>query len=310
MSDTDDIASLMDMLKEDTRSFNGMIIPVNDRNFDGAGIEDAQSGMSRMAMPMDLQSVAGITPPSSWEQFGTILVNDLLPRVTAEDILKRVAGGLVPGSSLVLDPIYLRAGRTILSDLPTFGTNAGLAYSDYIEESAVGIIDLIKMVATFMIEQETFAASLATLSLTLPANALLSTIFDPQSTLAQAVLAADADALLTEIAIAISQLPGADANLTMALAVVESLRSLRNLFSELVSMEPAELFDLIGEVPLFIAEMMRDRVLQTKLEEIADSPAMLGEIFGMLLAVVIWEIVEEVATMGLAKPMKLLKVAT
>jgi hypothetical protein len=218
--------------------------------------------------------------------------------------------GLVPGSSLVLDPIYLRAGRTILSDLPTFGTNAGLAYSDYIEESAVGIIDLIKMVATFMIEQETFAASLATLSLTLPANALLSTIFDPQSTLAQAVLAADADALLTEIAIAISQLPGADANLTMALAVVESLRSLRNLFSELVSMEPAELFDLIGEVPLFIAEMMRDRVLQTKLEEIADSPAMLGEIFGMLLAVVIWEIVEEVATMGLAKPMKLLKVAT
>lgn len=309
MSDADSIASLMDTLREDTGAFNGVIFPVNDRNFDGAGVEDPQAGMSRMATPMDLQSVAGITPPSSWEQFGTIVINDLVPRITAEDVLKRVSSVLVPGSALVLDPIYARAGRTILSDLSTFGTSAGLAYSDYIEESAVGITDLIKQVATFMAEQEAFAVSLATLSISLPAKALVSVIFDPQSTLAQAVMAADADALLTEIATAISQLPGADVNLSMALAVIESLRYLRNLFSELVSMEPAEIFDLIGEVPLFIAEMMRDRELQAKLEEIVDSAAMLGEIFGMLVGFVIWEIIEEVATLGLAKPMKLLKIA-
>lgn len=310
MSDTDDIASLMDALKEDSKSFNGVIIPVNDRNFDGAGIEDAQAGMSRMATAMDLQSVAGITPPSSWEQFGTILVNDLLPRITAEEVLKRVAGALVPGSALVLDPVYLRAGRTILADLPTFGSHAAEAYSDYIEESAVGIVDLIQKVAAYMIEQEGFAFSLATLSISMPAKALVSVIFDPQSTLAQAVMAADADALLTEIAMEISQLPGADVNLTMALAVVESLRYLRNLFSEIVSMEPAELFDLIGEVPLFVAEMMRDQALQAKMEEVVDSAAMLGDIFGTLIGIVIWEIIEEVVTMGMAKPMKLLKVAT
>lgn len=310
MSDTDSIASLMDTLQEDTRAYTGTIVPVNDRNFDGAGIEDAQAGMSRMATPMDLQSVAGIAPPSSWEQFGTILIQDLLPRITAEDVLKRVAGSLIPGGPLLFDPIYARAGTTIAGNLSVFGTSAGLAYSDYIEESATGIINLVKNVAKFALDQQAFTASLGMLTLTLPARTLLQTIYDPQAGLAQAVIHADAEALLAEIAMAIAALPGADANLSILLAIVDTLRALRTAFFEFVSKPPAELFDLLGELPLFVAEMMRDRVLQTQLEAVADDAAKLGEVFGTLVGFVIWEVIEEVATLGMGKPLKLLKIAT
>lgn len=56
--------------------------------------------------------------------------------------------------------------------------------------------------------------------------------------------------------------------------------------------------------------MMRDRVLQTQLEAVADDAAKLGEVFGTLVGFVIWEVIEEVATLGMGKPLKLLKIAT
>ena len=309
MSDTETIASLMDTLREDTRAYNGVIVPANDRDFDGAGVEDPQAGMSRMATPLDLQSFESIVPPTSWQQLGTIIVEDLLPRITAEDILKLTASLVVPGQS-VFDPVYKRAAQTIVNNPGVFGTSAGMAYSDYIKDSAVGIVDLVKQVATFAVDQQMFAASLATLSLSLPAKALVSTIFDPQAPLAQAVFAADGETLLAEIAVEIAALPGADANIAMAAAIVEALRALRAAFLELINMSAPELFDLVGELPLLIAEMLRDRVLQTQIESVVSDAAKLGDVVGTLIGIVMWEIIEEVATAGMSKPLKFLKVAT
>lgn len=309
MSDTETIASLMDTLREDTRAYNGVIVPANDRDFDGAGVEDPQAGMSRMATPLDLQSFESIVPPTSWQQLGTIIVDDLLPRITAEDILKLTASLVVPGQS-VFDPVYARAAQTIVNNPGVFGTSAGMAYSDYIKESAVGIVDLVKQVVSFAIDQQMFSASLATLSLSLPAKALAATIFDPQAPLAQAVFAADAEALLAEIAVEIAALPGSDPNIAMAAAIVEALSALRAAFLELIDKSPAELFDLVGEFPLLIAEMLRDRVLQTRIESVVGDAAKLGDVVGTLIGIIMWEIIEEVATAGMAKPLKFLKIAT
>ena len=309
MSDAEGISSLMDALREDTLAFNGVIVPANDRDFDGAGIEDQQAGMSRMATPLDLQSFAGITPPSSWQQLGTILVDDLLPRITAEDVLKLATSLVMPGQS-VFDPVYARAAKTIGKNPGVFGTSAGMAYSDYIKDSAVGIVDLVKQVVTFAIDQQMFAASLATLSLSLPAKALTATIFDGQAPLAQAVFAADGETLLAEIAVEIAALPGSGPNIAMAAAIVDALRALRAAFLELIDMSPPELFDLVGELPLLIAEMLRDRVLQTRIESVVGDAAKLGDVVGTLIGIVVWEIIEEVATAGMSKPLKFLKVAT
>lgn len=313
MSDVDDADEVMEQLRQGIPSYNGVIIPLNDRNFDGAGVEDEEAGMSRMAAPLDLRSGPWVSQRTSWEKLGDILFNELLPQLSAEDVLKFALSTLPGAPGGIYVSVYARAGQTIFRDadsLGRFATAAGLAYSDFIRDSALDILDLIKEIGKFLYKQQEFLLWWANLQFNFPETLRL--VFEASDDIAElltALLEADAEQLLVTAAAQFSQLQGAEHILPLVMAIIDGLQKFINLYHELAAMEFEEILDLCGEVPLFVVEMMRSEDIQKKIDEIMDDADKLGEVFGVLVGIVVWEVIEEIATAGLAKPFKLVKAA-
>jgi hypothetical protein len=313
VSDLDDTVEVMEQLREGVPSYSGVIIPLNDRDFDGAGVEDEDAGMSRMATPLDLRSGPWVSQKTSWEKLGDILFNELLPQLSAEDVLKFTLSTLPGTPGGVYVGVYVRAGQTIFQDansLGRFATSAGMAYSDFIRDSALDILDLIKEIGAFLYKQQEFLLWWANIHTQLPQIVRL--VFQSGSDIVElldALLEVDAEQLLATAAAQLSQMQGAEYILPMMMAVVDGLQKFINLYNELAAMTFEEILNLCGEVPLFVVEMMRSAEIQKKIDEIVTDPDKLGEIFGVLVGMVIWEVIEEVATAGLAKPFKLVKAA-
>ncbi len=279
MADTNQsIAQSADALASFSEPVQGAILPIASGTFAGAGAYDLDQMMSRFATPIDLQSVA---PPSAWTD---------LPRVL-RDLFASMSVSELVASALRGDEF-----RTLINSPAVFAEAAAVSYADYIEIQFRDWLELLVGVGNFAKDAVGCGCTL----LALDAEAISEMLFGSGN-------AQELEDAIEAIELTIALKPECEP-LRTTLRALEALRAAFLWFKEKLS-NLSQLWNEVGELALMLAEVLRDAKIQEAIIAIRNDAEKLGKVYGTLIGVVIWEIIEAVATAGLGKGVKLVRVA-
>jgi hypothetical protein len=296
----------------------GMFVPVASGTLQGAGFYDADQAVSRMATPLDFATLQSVLPPTGWDQFHTV-VDDITTRLLAQGALDEVlawaesvgiVGTNASGRREITFGLHL-----MISNPGDFATGAGSAYSQYIEGQAQSYLDLVVKGMPWMLNTYVCGASIR---VDLPSL----------TTMVADHMRGEPDSQL-DIAIASLEtwiaghprppMPGMQPlDCSGLLDALTLLREALDAFAAAhawLSQDMSEIYEDFGYVALFMAETLRSREFLRAVAEAAGAgqpPAVqaekIGSIYGTLIGVVIWEIIEEVITAGIGKGARILRV--
>ncbi len=296
----------------------GMFVPVASGTLQGAGFYDADRAVSRLATPLDFATLQSVPPPTGWEGFHTV-VDDITTRLLAQGALDEVlawaesvgiVGTNASGRREITFGLHL-----MISNPGDFATGAGSAYSQYIEDQAQSYLDLVVKGMPWMLNTYVCGASIGVDLPSLTTMVADHMRGEPDSQLDIAIAS-----LETWIAgHPLPPMPGLQP--LDCSGLLDALRLLRDALGafktayEWLSQDMSEIYEDFGYVALFLAETLRSREF---LRAVADGagagepPAVqaekIGSLYGTLIGVVIWEIIEEVLTAGIGKGARILRV--
>jgi hypothetical protein len=297
----------------------GMFVPVASGTLQGAGFYDADKAVSRMATPLDFATLQSVPPPTGWNQFHTV-VDDITARLLAQGALDEVlawaesvgiVGTNASGRREITFGLHL-----MISNPGDFATGAGSAYSQFIEDQAQSYLDLVVKGMPWMLNAYVCAVGLRLDESTLAALVLDHLRGQPGSQL-------DAAITMIENQIAAQPVPppvvaGVQVGCSGLLEALVLLRGAVDAFMAArvwLSQDFSEIYEDFGYIALFLAETLRSREFARAIADAAGAgqPAAvqaekIGSLYGTLIGVVIWEIIEDVFTAGFGKGARILKV--
>lgn len=296
----------------------GMFVPVASGTLQGAGFYDVDQAVSRMATPLDFATLQSVLPPTGWDRFHTV-VDDITTRLLAQGALDEVlawaesvgiVGTNASGRREITFGLHL-----MISNPGDFATGAGSAYSQYIEDQAQSYLDLVVKGMPWMLNTYVCGASIGVDLPSLTTMVADHMRGEPDSQLDIAIAS-----LETWIA-GHPRPPMPGMQPLDCSGLLDALRLLREALDAFaaayawLSQDMSEIYEDFGYVALFMAETLRSREF---LRAVADGagagqpPAVqaekIGSIYGTLIGVVIWEIIEEVLTAGIGKGARILRV--
>lgn len=296
----------------------GMFVPLASGTLQGAGYYDTTQSVSRLATPLDFATLQSVAPPTSWQRFHTV-VDEITTRLLAQGALDELlawaesAGIISPSTSGRREVTF---GLHLMVSHPgDFATGAGRAYSRYIEDQAQSYLDLVVKGLPWM-----FGTYLCGASINLDLLSLKAMVADHLRGQPNSQLDMTIEALEQWIAGGPPPtLPGIP-KMNCA-GLLDSLKFLRTAVDGFraaclwLSQDISEIYEDFGYVALFLAETLRSRDFAQAVAQAGGAglpPAAqaekIGEIYGTLIGVVIWEIIEEVMTAGIGKGARILKV--
>lgn len=296
----------------------GMFVPVASGTLEGAGYYDSAQSISRLATPLDFATLQSVLPPTGWDRFHTV-VDDITTRLMAQGALDEVmawaqsvgiAGTNASGRREITFGLHL-----MISNPADFATGAGSAYSQYIEEQAQSYLDLVVKGMPWMLNTYVCGASIG---VDLPSLRTMVADHLRGQTNSQLDLAIAS----LETWIAGRPLPPAPGLPALDCSgLLDALRLLREALGAFMSahawlsQDMAEIYEDFGYVALFLAETLRSREFLRAVADAAgagEPPEVqaekIGSLYGTLIGVVIWEIIEEVLTAGFGKGARILRV--
>lgn len=296
----------------------GMFVPVASGTLQGAGYYDTTQSVSRLATPLDFATLQSVPPPASWQRFHTV-VDEITTRLLAQGALDELlawaesAGIVSPNASGRREITF--GLHLMISHPGDFATGAGMAYSQYIESQAQSYLDLVVKGVPWMLGTYVCSASIGVDLTSLKQMVADHLRGQPDSQLDMAIAA-------LERWIAGGPPPPLPGMPPMNCdGLLDSLKLLRTAIDGFkaahtwLSQDFSEIYEDFGYVALFLAETLRSREFAQAVAQAAGAgqPAAvqaekIGGIYGTLIGVVIWEIIEEVMTAGIGKGARILKV--
>lgn len=294
-----------------------LFVPMASGTLEGAGFYDPEQAVSRLATPLDFARLQSIPPPSGWDRFHTV-IDEITARMLADGALEEA---LAWAESVGLVTPQMGDGRRsvtfglhlMISHPGDFATGAGMGYSNYIRDQAQSYVDLVVEGLPWV-----FNAYMCAGVLQVDQASLAPLVADhlrglPNSQLDQAI-----DLLENWIAGRPPPIPGLPPmDCTGLLNAIKGLRTALDAFMsarDWLQQDLGEMYEDLGYVALFVAETLRSREFYAAVAEAvgATDPEPLraeriGRIYGTLIGVVVWEIIEEVVTSGLGKGARILK---
>ena len=277
-----DYVSVTDAFAVFEEDFEGTIWPIASNSLEGAGVHDEQQAMSRIATPLDFPSV---DPPSSWDDFGRVL-GEIWAGIELKDVI-------------LIGLEFEKLKAAIGADPGLFAEAAAMAYSNYIKDQFEGYIELMTTLTQAIPKLLDDAAECAA-EILFPSGA-------EQITL---LLSDDGREKLERAKVILIQHVVANPKCEVLLGVVNALISLHEAWLWFKQTPKSEIWDEVGHVAVIIAEILRKPQVQERIRSLLTDPVKLGKILGTLVGIIIWEVIESVATAGLSKGMRFLKVVT
>lgn len=257
--------------------FEGSLIPIASNSFEGAGVHDEELAVSRPATPLDLQSIA---PPSSWDDFGRV-VDEIWAEVKLKEVvLTQVLVNWTQMQSITGNPVV-------------FAEAVAHAYSNYIEYQIDEYLELARSVIAILIDLQQCQFDL----LTMAQEELLKILFDK-----------DGKASLEQAKVRLLQHVASDEKCKVLIEVVDAMISLHEAWIWIKNTSLSEIWEEIGHVATILAELLRRIEIQQTILSFSSDPSKLGTMYGTLIGIIIWEVIEEVASAGLGKGLRFLKV--
>jgi len=257
--------------------FDGVLIPIASNAFEGAGVHDEELAVSRPATPLDLQSIA---PPSSWDDFSHV-VEEVWKEISLKDVvLKQVSINWIQMLSIAGNPA-------------AFAEGVGKAYSKYIEVQFDSYIDLMKSALPTLLDLQQCQFDLLKLS---------------QEELLKPIFSEDGKASLEQAKAKLVQHVVTDEKCKVLIGIVDAMISLHEAWLWIKETPTSEIWDEIGHVATILAELLRKVDIQNTIIAVSSDPQKLGTIYGTVIGIIVWEVIEEVATAGLGKGLRFLKV--
>jgi hypothetical protein len=259
--------------------FDGVLIPIASSSFEGAGVHDEEFAVSRPATPFDLQSIA---PPSNWETF-VRGVGELWTEIDLKDvILKSAVAHRLQILSLIGNP-------------GAFAEGAGKAYSNYIEFQFDGYIDLMKELISTLEDLEQCKINVLQLS---------------QAELVKLIKSKDGKASLEQAKADLLRHILTDEKCKVLVGVIDAMISLYEGLLWIIETPLDEIWEEIGHGATIMAELLRRVEIQERIISLSSNAYELGKVYGTIVGVIVWEIIEVVVTGGLGKGLRFIKVAT
>ena len=295
-----------------------LFVPMASGTLEGAGYYDPEKAVSRFATPLDFSQLQSIAPPTGWEGFHTLL-DELTTRMLAQGALDEAiawaesVGLVTPATASGKREITF--GLHLMASHPgDFATGMGMGYSDYIQGQAQSYVDLVVEGLPWM-----FNAYVCAGIVRVDQASLAPLVADhlrglPNSQLDQAI-----EALENWVGggppTPMPGLPPLDCH-----GLLEAIKGLRTALDAFMSardwllQDIGEIYEDLGYVALFVGETLRSREFYAAIADALGAgdpePARaetIGRIYGTLIGVVVWEIIEEVVTGGLGKGARILK---
>lgn len=310
MTDTAELLASFAQMKEPV---TGVALPMCDPAVDGAKTTDAAQGMSRYLEPLDYAAITLPPPPTSWTTAGEVW-RDLIATLASYE-------GMATAANFMTQYIQTRDG-----DPGAFLTGALEGYANYIHKRFNNVLEGLKSAWQEILVIHDLAPVLALLPPDAVLRQLLAHLADPtaafmevmpydEAEIAQATAGLQAmkdayDALAPADIAAIAERDGGPEVLAAIEALVGVLMNLHEAYVWLRSLDFPQIWEYMGEGVVLLLECLRDSeaVQSISLAASVDlhlQPAKLGEAWGVAVGVVMWEIIEDVAT-GLFEPLKLL----
>ena len=280
MSKLSDYVSVADAFVVFEEEFQGGFVPIASNSLTGAGFYDEEASISRLATPLDMERLQSIQPPSSWEDLPRVL-NEIWMEISLQDVAVILGSG---GIEVV----------TITGNLGAFAEEAGMAYSKYINVQFEGYIELVSAAIPVLIKAERCKVEVLNYSL----ERLVNFLFNSENKQSLEMMKND---LLNHIA----QNPDCEP----LLKVIDALTELIEAIDWLRNQSLSELWEEIGCLALIAAEILRNTEVVEKILEVRSDPIKLGKLYGTLIGIIVWEIIEVVVSRGMSKGLRFVKVA-
>ena len=295
-----------------------LFVPMASGTLEGAGYYDPEQAVSRFANPLDFSQLQSIPPPTGWDGFHALL-DQLTQQMLAQGALDEAMAwaesiGLVTPAN-ASDKREITFGLHLMAAHPgDFATGMGMGYSDYIHEQAQSYVDLVVEGLPWM-----FNAYVCAGIVQVDQTSLAQMVGDHLRGLPNSLLDQGIDALEAWVGSGppapVPGLPPLNCH-----GLLDALKALRTAVEAFMSardwltQDIGEIYEDLGYVALFVGETLRSREFYSAIADVLRAgdpePARaetIGRIYGTLIGVVIWEIIEEVVTAGLGKGARILK---
>ena len=300
---------------------DGLFVPMASGTLEGGGIHDPDEAVSRYVTPLDYARFRSVQPPSSWQRFDHTL-QQILTELSAQGGLEELIAwaesiGLVArNANNKLDLVF---GLDLALAHPgEFATGAGMAYSRYIENQANGYLEFVTKSLPAM-----FNAYVCGAWIRMDTNEFLAMVGDHLLHPSNSRLTMTIDALDRWIAGNPSVPPGVGMSKLDCRGLLEALRTLRTALELFASArdwitsrmeDPSRAWEDFGFIALFLAELLRTRAIARAIAEavgVNEPPAVradrIGAMYGVLIGMIVWEVIEEVLTAGIGKGARLVR---
>ncbi len=298
----------------------GLFVPIASNTSQGTGFYDAEAAVSRLATPLDYTRLQSLPPPTSWDRFHESVAK-IIEELTAQGGLEELkawaesVGLVAPNASGGIDFVF---GLNLAAQYPgDFGTGAALAYSRYIQTQAQSYLDLVVKGLPAMLNAYACAVTIRFDATTLARMVAHHSLGQPNSELDMTI-----DALETWLAGNPPVVPVPGAPRVDCSGVLDALKGLRTAVDAFVAARDwlqgrtlPQIYDDFGYVALFLAELLRSRAIAHAIAGIVDPndsaplrAEKIGAMYGSLVGMIMWEIIEEVVTAGFGKVARIVRV--
>ena len=297
-----------------------LFVPVASNTSQGTGFYDADAAVSRLATPIDFARLQSLPQPTSWDRFHES-IGKIIEELTAQGGLEELRawaesiGLIAPNSSGGIDFVF---GLNLAAQYPgDFGTGAGMAYSRYIQSQAQSYLDLVVKGLPAMLNAYACAVTIHFDPPTLARMVAHHTLGQPNSELDMAINALETWIIGNPPPLPLPGAPRVDCS-----GVLAALKGLRTAVDAFVAARDwlqgrtlPEIYNDFGYVALFLAELLRSRAIARAISSIIDPndsaplrAEKIGAMYGSLVGMIMWEIIEEVVTAGFGKVARIVRI--